>query len=100
MGDRSLKCVFWRKKRISEPTLTAESWFLSGCYPKAVYVVPYSAARYYVRSEIEREGFHRSGCTPIVLFPRSDAGEATREWVERIFAAMDEVRRPTRGRRS
>jgi hypothetical protein len=58
-----------------------------------VYVVPYSAARSYVRSEIEREGFHRSGCTPIVLFPRSEAGEATREWVERIFAAMDEVRR-------
>jgi hypothetical protein len=58
-----------------------------------VSVVPDSAARSYVRSEIEREGFHRSGCTPIVLFPRSEAGEATREWVERMFAAMDEVRR-------
>jgi hypothetical protein len=50
-----------------------------------VYVVPYSASRSYVRSEIEREGFHRTGCIPIVLSPRSEAGEATHEWVERIW---------------
>ncbi len=57
-----------------------------------VHVVPVSVARSYFRWEIENEGDHRTGCTPIVLFPRSEAGEGSREWVEKIFAAMDEVR--------
>jgi hypothetical protein len=59
----------------------------------AVYVVPFPFARSYFGFEIEDEGFHRSDCHPVVLLPRHEAGPATREWVEAIFAAMDEVRR-------
>ena len=59
----------------------------------AVYVVPFPFARSYFGFEIEDEGFHRSDCHPVVLLPRHEAGQATREWVEAIFAAMDEVRR-------
>jgi hypothetical protein len=58
-----------------------------------VYVVPFPFARSYYTFEIEDEGFHRSGCHPVVLLPRHEAGPATREWVEAIFAAMDEVRK-------
>ena len=57
-----------------------------------VYVVPYAAARTYFHAEIENEGSHRSGCVPLVLFPRSEAGEASKAWVDGIFAAMGEVR--------
>src|SRR5512135_1974165 len=59
----------------------------------AVCVVPFPFARSYFAFEIEDEGFHRSDCHPVVLLPRHEAGPATREWVETIFAAMDEVRR-------
>lgn len=59
----------------------------------AVYVVPFPFVRSYYAFEIEDEGFHRSDCHPVVLLPRHEAGPATREWVETIFAAMDEVRR-------
>src|SRR5512132_3667483 len=58
----------------------------------AVYVVPYPFVRPYFEFEIEAEGFHRSDCQPIVLFPQQEAGPASKEWVEMIFAAMDEVR--------
>jgi hypothetical protein len=58
-----------------------------------VYVVPFPFARSYFAFEIEDEGFHRSDCHPVVLLPRHEAGPATREWVEAIFAAMDEVRK-------
>ena len=43
-----------------------------------VYVVPFSAVRSYFCFEIEGEGFHRPGYLPIVLFPRVEAGQATR----------------------
>ena len=59
----------------------------------AVYVVPFPFVRSYYAFEIEDEGFHRPDCHPVVLLPRHEAGPATREWVEAIFAAMDEVRR-------
>jgi hypothetical protein len=59
----------------------------------AVYIVPFPFVRSYYAFEIEDEGFHRSDCHPVVLLPRHEAGPATREWVETIFAAMDEVRR-------
>src|SRR5512135_954543 len=59
----------------------------------AVCVVPFPFARSYFAFEIEDEGFHRSDCHPVVLLPRHEAGPATREWVEAIFAAMDEVRK-------
>ena len=65
-----------------------------------VYVVPFPFARTYFGFEIEDEGFYRSGCHPVVLLPRHEAGQATREWVEAIFAAMDEVRRIHPGRPS
>ena len=29
------QCAILRRSRTSEPTLTAERWFLSVCYPKA-----------------------------------------------------------------
>src|SRR3954465_3564237 len=41
------------------------------------YVVPFTSTRSYYRTEITNEGFRRSGCTPIVLFPRAEVGEAT-----------------------
>jgi hypothetical protein len=63
----------------------------------AVYVVPFSQARSYVRWEIESEGHHRTGVVPIVLFPRSEAGTGNQEWVEMIFASLEEGRR-THGR--
>ena len=59
----------------------------------AVYIVPFPFVRSYYAFEIEEEGFHRSDCHPVVLLPRHEAGPATREWVETIFAAMDEVRK-------
>ena len=58
-----------------------------------VYVVPFAVSRSYFRTEIASEGFRRTGCTPIILFPRSEAGEATSDWCEMIFSAMDEARR-------
>src|SRR5262249_30811330 len=51
-----------------------------------VTVVPYHLMQSYFHWEIESEGSHRSDCKPVVLFPRSEAGEATKEWVERIFS--------------
>jgi hypothetical protein len=56
------------------------------------YVVPLAVTRSYFRTEIASEGFHRSGCVPLVLCPRAEVGEATPEWVENLFAEMDEVR--------
>jgi hypothetical protein len=58
----------------------------------AVYVVPFSQVRSYFRWEIASEGPHRTGCQPIVLFPRSEAGPGNPEWVERIFASLDQGR--------
>jgi hypothetical protein len=58
----------------------------------AVYVVPFSQVRSYFRWEIASEGHHRPGCQPIVLFPRSEAGPGKPEWVERIFASLDQGR--------
>ena len=77
----------WKGKTRKNPTRTIR--VESG----AVYVVPFPFARSYFGFEIEDEGFHRSDCHPVVLLPRHEAGQATREWVEAIFAAMDEVRR-------
>ena len=75
-----------RKTRTKSPRATRVE---SG----AVYIVPFPFARSYYAFEIEDEGFYRSDCRPVVLLPRHEAGPATREWVETIFAAMDEVRR-------
>jgi hypothetical protein len=58
----------------------------------AVYVVPFSHARSYYRWEIESEGHHRTGCEPLVLFPRSEAGPGKPEWVEMIFDSLDQGR--------
>ena len=77
----------WKAKTRKNPTRTIR--VESG----AVYVVPFPFARSYFGFEIEDEGFHRSDRHPVVLLPRHEAGQATREWVETIFAAMDEVRR-------
>jgi hypothetical protein len=77
----------WKGRTRKNPTRTIR--VESG----AVYVVPFPFARSYFGFEIEDEGFHRSDCHPVVLLPRHEAGPATREWVETIFAAMDEVRR-------
>ena len=30
-----MQCVIWGRSRTTEPTPTAERWFLSVCYPKA-----------------------------------------------------------------
>src|SRR5512135_1340172 len=77
----------WKGRPRKKPTQTIR--VESG----AVYVVPFPFARSYFAFEIEDEGLHRSDCHPVVLLPRHEAGPATREWLETIFAAMDEVRR-------
>jgi hypothetical protein len=33
------ECALLRRSRTPEPTLTAERWFLSVCYPKASWVI-------------------------------------------------------------
>ena len=75
----------WKACRKSSRAIRVES--------NAVYIVPFPFARSYYAFEIEEEGFHRSDCHPVVLLPRHEAGPATREWLETIYAAMDEVRR-------
>jgi hypothetical protein len=84
VGRRVRKPKLKHRKR-EAPTIRVES--------SCVYAVPYSFARSYFDWEIENEGRHRSRCTPIVLSPKEEAGGAGREWAEKIFAAMDEVRR-------
>jgi hypothetical protein len=59
----------------------------------AVYVVPFSFIRSYLSHEIEDESFYRSGCRPIVLFPRVEAGEASKEWFETLLGEMEELHR-------
>jgi hypothetical protein len=77
----------WKGRPRKQPTRTIR--VESG----AVYVVPFPFARSYYAFEIEDEGLHRSNRHPVVLLPRHEAGPATGEWLETIFAAMDEVRR-------
>src|SRR5512135_1011557 len=75
----------WKARTKSSRAIRVESG--------AVYIVPFPFVRSYYAFEIEDEGFRRSNRHPVVLLPRHEAGPATREWVEAIFAAMDEVRR-------
>jgi hypothetical protein len=58
----------------------------------SVCVVPFSHVRSYFRWEIESEGHHRTGCLPIVVSPQSEAGTGNQEWVEMIFASLDQGR--------
>jgi hypothetical protein len=59
----------------------------------AVYVVPFSFIRYYLSHEILAEAYYRSDCQPIVLFPRVEAGTASKEWFDTLLDAMDELHR-------
>jgi hypothetical protein len=60
---------------------------------RTAFVVPFSSARSYYRTEIANEGFRRANCPVMVLFPRAEVGEATPAWIEKLFGEMDEVRR-------
>jgi hypothetical protein len=57
----------------------------------AVYVVPFSFIRSYLSHEIVDESFYRSDCQPIVLFPRVEAGTASKEWFDSLLDGMDEL---------
>jgi hypothetical protein len=84
MGSKKRARKTKRAGKTERPSIRVESSWVS--------VVPLAHMRSYFDREIEREGYHRSGCEPVVICPREEAGAGTQEWVEHIFASLDHVR--------